>query len=401
MVLLATCSGVLNLFVDQLRQAIITSQANEQAQRVANRELRDLQAKLEYRVTERTKALERQQANSEKRAQELQTIAEISRYISTEKDLKKLLPLITRIVSDRFGFYHVGIFLLDETGKYAVLRAANSPGGQIMLGKQHRLEVGQTGIVGNVTSTGSPRVALNTGTDAVYFNNPDLPETRSEMALPLTTRGSIIGALDVQSTVPNAFSDDDVAVLSLLADQIAIAIDNAQLLEETQSSLAESQTLFNEYIAESWQKKTRTGILGYHQSLTGGRIITDTTISEFSFPPSEAEQTVEVPIRVRDQVIGVLNVRPLSGDKTLNAGELKIVQAVAERVGLALDNARLFEETSSRASRERLVTEITSRIRNTNNPQEMIKTAVEELQRALGATRVEILPQKAAPPPEI
>jgi GAF domain-containing protein len=107
-----------------------------------------------------------------------------------------------------------------------------------------------------------------------------------------------------------------------------------------------------------------------------------------------------VPIRLRDQVIGTLNIRPNNNDRTWSTDEINIVEAITERLGLALDNARLFDETTRRAEREHLVADITTKIRSTNDPQEMIKTAVEELKRALGATRIEIVPQKIAPPPE-
>lgn len=368
-------------------------------------QLQELVTDLEQRVEQRTAELEERTAElekitslSEKRADELQTIAEVAGYISTEKDLESLLPLITKTVSERFGHYHIGIFLLNENGKFAVLRAANSPGGRRMLERQHKLEVGQVGIVGNVTSTGKPRIALDTGVDAVFFNNPDLPETHSEMALPLTARGTIIGALDVQSTIPNAFTDADVSILGLLADQIAIAIDNVRLLAETQNALEESQTVFREYIADAWQKKSTSEILGYHQTLTGGRLITGKAAKEIDTPVDSEKDTLAVPIRLRDQVIGTLNIRPNNNDKTWSADEINIVQAVTERLGLALDNARLFDETTRRAEREHLVSDITTKIRSTNDPQEMIKTAVEELKRALGATRVEVVPQKIAPP---
>jgi GAF domain-containing protein len=256
--------------------------------------------------------------------------------------------------------------------------------------------VGQTGIVGNVTSTGTPRIALDTGADAIYFNNPNLPDTRSEMALPLRARGSIIGALDVQSTIQNAFTDTDISLLTLLADQIAIAIDNARLIDEAQSALAESQTIFSEYVAEAWQRKTASGVIGYHQTLTGGKVLTDLTPDSYK-EHANGHKSLEIPIRVRDQVIGMLNVRSVSKETEWSEDDLNVAQAITERLGLALDNARLFEETSTRASRERLVTEITTKIRGTNNPQEMIKTAVEELKQALGTTRVEIFP-KISPP---
>ncbi len=358
----------------------------------------NLESRVEQRTADlelRTLDLEQATAQSDKRANQLETIAEISRYISIEKNQEKLLLLITQIVSERFGFYHVGIFLLDEKGKFALLRAANSLGGQIMLRRQHKLEVGQTGIVGNVTSTGKPRIALDTGADAVYFNNPDLPETRSEMALPLSARGTIIGALDVQSTTSNAFGDEDISIISLLADQVSIAIDNVRLLAEAQNALAESQSVFSEYLADAWQKKSESAVTGYYQSLSGGKLITaQNQLNEIESPAEHKNSALVIPILVRDQIIGTLNILPNNESRTWSTDEVNIAQAVTERLGLALENARLFEETSTRASRERLVSDITTRIRGTNDPQEMIKTAVEELQRALGATRVEIVPQK-------
>ncbi|MBC7878434.1 MAG: GAF domain-containing protein [Anaerolineales bacterium] len=364
-------------------------------------QIQELVGNLEQRVEQRTAQLEETSNQNQKRAQDLQTIAEIARYISTEKDIESLLPLVTRTVSERFGFYHVGIFLLNENKSFAILRAANSTGGQAMLRRQHKLEVGFTGIVGNVTSTGSPRIALDTGADATYFNNPDLPGTRSEMALPLIARGTIIGALDVQSTIPNAFTEADVSIISLLADQVAIAIDNVRLLEDAQKALAESESVFSQYLSEAWHKKSESGVIGYYQTNAGGTVITANNHTNQTNTPSKNEDgTLAIPILVREQVIGTINIRPSNGDKTWNTDDVSIAQAITERLGLALDNARLFEETSTRASRERLVADITTRIRGTNDPQEMIKTAVEELQRALGATRVEIVPQKNSPSPD-
>ena len=220
-----------------------------------------------------------------------------------------------------------------------------------MLNRKHQLEVGQTGIVGYVTGSGLPRIALDTEVDTTYFNNPDLPDTRSEMALPLTARGAIIGALDVQSTEAKAFSDNDQSVISLLADQIAIAIDNVRLIGETKNALEESKTLFSEYISESWQKKTVSGVLGYHLTANGGKVISDATAPELAMGNPVEEKALKIPIKVRDEVIGTLNIRESSKENNWRAEDINVVQAVAERLVLALDNARLFEETSSRASR--------------------------------------------------
>lgn len=359
---------------------------------------------LEQRVLERTTDLEQATLQSGKRAEELQVVSEVARAVSTEVNLENLLELVTNVVSQRFGFYHVGVFLLDNINRNAVLRASNSPGGKRMVARKHSLPIGQVGIVGHVAASGEPRIALDVGEDATFFNNPDLPETRSEMALPLTVRGRIIGALDVQSSRPGAFSEADVETLRILADQVAIAIENARLLAETRQALAESQSLYGEYISRAWEKKAGQSVAGYHHAAGGGGLLEKpVTWDEIGTALNtgrpaitdgqDAPPAIAVPIRVQNQVIGVLDIRSPDAERVWTRDEVAIVEAIAERLALALENARLFEETSSRASREHAVAEITSRIRETNDPQAMIRTAIEELQRVLNVTRVEIIPQ--------
>ncbi|MFZ5857568.1 MAG: GAF domain-containing protein [Chloroflexota bacterium] len=364
--------------------------------------LRDTIGSLEERVEERTLDLQQATAQSTKRAEELHVVSEVARAVSTEIDLEKLLELVTNVVSNRFGFYHVGVFLIDQVNKTAVLRASNSPGGKRMITRKHSLPIGQVGIVGHVAASGTPRIALDVGEDATFFNNPDLPETRSEMALPLTVRGQIIGVLDVQSTKPGAFTSADAETLSILADQVAIAIENARLLAETREALAESQALYGDYVSRTWEKKTAQSIVGYQYSAgTGSSLEKPVEWDEIktvlntgrAAVSDEKIPAVAVPIRLQNQVIGVLNVRSADTNRTWTRDEVAVIEAVADRLALALENARLFEETSSRAAREHAVAEITSRIRETNDPQVMIRTAIEELQRVLNVNRVEIIPQ--------
>ncbi|HNR01053.1 MAG TPA: response regulator [Anaerolineaceae bacterium] len=206
-------------------------------------QLRDLVETLESRVRERTRQLAEQNEALQLRSRQLQTVADVARNIVSTRQVDSLLELVTRLVSERFGFYHSGIFLLDEASEYAVLRAASSPGGIKMLERKHKLRVGQVGIVGYVTGTGEPRIATDVGADAVFFNNPDLPETRSEMALPLKLGDLIIGALDVQSIEPDAFTQEDIALFTTLADQISVAIENANAYEVSQQNLEEMKEL--------------------------------------------------------------------------------------------------------------------------------------------------------------
>jgi len=164
-------------------------------------QLRELIGSLEQRVTERTHDLEESRTRLQRRAAQLEASAQVARAIASVLDPDQLLNQVVHLISDHFGHYHTGIFTLDQDGRWAVLRAANSAGGARMLARSHRLEVGVTGIVGAVAHTGQPRIALDVGADAVFFDNPDLPETRSEIALPLKARGQTIGVLDVQSTL--------------------------------------------------------------------------------------------------------------------------------------------------------------------------------------------------------
>ena len=365
--------------------------------------LQDTLGSLERRVAERTVDVETARLLSERRSQELQAVSDISRLISSEQRLDILLPLITRLVSERFDFYHVGIFFVDDTRQYAVLQAANSEGGRQMLARGHRLEVGQTGLVGFVSKSGQPRIALDVGEDAIYFDNADLPETRSEMALPLNVHGETIGVLDIQSTKPGVFTENDTKTLSILADQIAIAIANARLFGQNKQALEELQSLYNQYLRQEWKTfiHNRQNV-GYVQSIISGRPL------EAPVDSAEIQQalqggkvvvlgkrdralpTMAVPVKLRGQTIGVLHIQAPTKNRTWNEDEVKLAQAVADRLALALDNARLLFVSQRQTAKEQKVGEMTAKIGASMNMRNVLQTAVEELGRALPGSEVVI-----------
>jgi GAF domain-containing protein len=402
MLLLVLSAVILNLLVARLRTALTKAETNEQAQVIANRELTDLKVSLEQRVQERTielqqRGIELEFANKQiqRRAAQLEALAQVMQAITSVRDLQQLLPRIASVISDKFGFYHVGVFLLDEANEYAMLSATNSEGGRRMLERKHRLRVGAEGIVGHVTSTGEPRVALDVGKDTVFFNNPDLPETHSEMALPLRIEDRIVGALDVQSKEAGAFTGDDIQMLSLLANQVSLAIENARLFDETRIALAEAEATSRQFTREAWGRlPVEHNLIGYRYTITGASPLSEPVdLTGFDAPNKQMETNqILVPIELRGEKIGTLVVQSPSTE-ALNSDQLDLIKAVAERVALSAENARLFEETTRRAERERLVSDITSKVRSFNDPQAMIQTAAEELRKALGATRVEVIPQ--------
>ena len=225
---------LLGISLARLNQSIERARMDEE-------NLSKLNAELEQRVEERAAQLAESAIQIRKRASELEAIAHTARTAATAKSLEDLLPAVAREVSARFGHYHAGIFLLDDGKQFAILRAANSDGGQKMLARGHRLRVGDQGIVGFVTFTGDPRIVLNVGQDAAFFNNPDLPDTHAEVAVPLRFGREIIGALDIQSREPNAFTQEDVEIFTILADQVSVAIQNVRSLDQAQRALQEAE----------------------------------------------------------------------------------------------------------------------------------------------------------------
>lgn len=374
----------------------------------ANQELREAGVVLESRVQERTRALEEQStllaeqsARAELRARQLQTISELSNTVSTIDKLDLLLPRAASLVAERFGFYHVGIFLLDANREFAIFSGTNSEGGFKMLERGHRLRVGQEGIVGYVAATGRSRFVSDTGADAAFFNNPDLPETRAEAALPLIFGEQVIGVLDVQSTESNAFNEDMAEMLPVLAAQVAIAISNVRALEEARRLIGQMQTLNQEYTSDSWhrlaQRREQVGIrfTGANLQALPAPINTpqiDKAIRAGSVEESKTD--VAIPISLRGKVIGAINVRiPAGHEWTLD--EKEILQSVAERVALSLENARLVEEAQVQAGQERALAEMSNKISSSFRFESILRTAAEELSRALSGSEilVQISPQ--------
>ncbi len=365
-------------------------------------ELNQSLSSLELRVSERTTDLENARHQSEVRAEKLQAISEISKIIASEQKLETLFPLITRLVSERFGYYHAGIFLINETNQFAVLQAANSQGGKNMLARGHRLEVGASGIVGYVAKFGIPRIALDVGLDAVYFNNPDLPDTRSEMALPLKIHDQIVGVLDVQSEEPDAFNENDTSTLGILADQIAIAIENARLFTQTQQALDEAQTLYQQNVQEGWLTFSREeDSIGYQQSMIGGKKLTKPVETDeitqamnhgstlvFNADGVTHEPSIVAPIKLRGQIIGAMNIKAPANDRQWTSGEIELVEAISERLSIALENARLIQESRRQLVKEQTISEVTGKIGTSINLKNVLQTAVEELGRAMPGSEV-------------
>lgn len=340
-------------------------------------------------------------AQAGERARDLGTIAEISRIIASLRTPQRLLRDVVALVRDRFGFYHAQVFLIDQAGEYAVLSESTGQAGRELLARGHRLAVGSQSVIGQVTATGEPVVALDTDTSAIHRRNELLPDTRSEMALPLRIGDQVMGALDVQSVEPDAFDEDDVAVFQTMADQLAVALQNAQLFEETQAAVAEVETLNRRMVGQVWDR-----FVSRRDAPRAYRIEEGMVLPAEGLPPDvldrlgretiveldgeeNGELRVAVPIRVRGEVIGAFGFGGESLDK-LSQEDIALIESVAERVGVALENVRLFEQTQQQARREHLVNEITSKIVGSTDVNDILQTTARELGRVLRSPRTSI-----------
>lgn len=359
-------------------------------------QLQDFIGQLEKRVADRTSELEDQ-------SQRLLAAAEIAKEAASYTDPSKLLEEAGRLIQNRFGFYHTGIFLLDVTGEFARLVASPTEAGRQMIVNQHKLRVGEVGIVGRVAQTGEPRITLDTDLDALHFNNPLLPKTRSEMAIPIKAENRIIGVLDVQSDKPQAFAQEDVAIMTIFADQLGIAIERARLLQRVEANFAELERAYGRSSRDGWRALAESGVLsnaGYRfdnvriqpistapelgaQAMQSGKLVVQNEDGN-----GQSKQTlVAIPVKLRGQSIGVVTVKLKEG---YNQSTINTIEQAIERFASALESARLFEEARSRADREQAIAQVTSAISSTTEFESILRTTVEELGRSLGDSEVSI-----------
>ncbi len=390
--MLAIAAGMVNYLHGRSLQGTLTEL------RETSRDLEVARRDLVVRVEQRTAELSR-------RAEQFRAIAELSQAAAAIRDPDELLTAAAALISRELDFYHVGIFMLD--GGWAVLRAASSEGGQRMLARGHRLRIGQQGIVGYVAEMETSRYAFNVGDDAVWFNNPDLPSTKSEIALPLIIGARIRGVLDIQTEVPVAFGDEDVKVLRVLADGIAIAIQNARSLQEIQAAMERLERYQTTDVLQAWRRTLARKDLRVGYVYTDGETMrrpsgADRQPNHADGIADVTQQTTEdgsylllAPVRAAGRDVGVMS---FERSTPWSAEAMQLVRAVVAQLDLALENARLLEETRRRAMQEAARGEIVGRIRATASTDAILRNAAEELGRALQVERSRI---QLVPPEEM
>jgi GAF domain-containing protein len=321
--------------------------------------------------------LERRSADLERRDTQIRTAAEITRAISGELDPDQLFSRVVNLIKERFNLYYVGIFLIDDSGLYAVLREGTGVEGSAMLEDGHNLPVGGSSMIGASISQRGARIALDVGVEAARFDNPYLPDTRSELALPIISGDLVLGALTVQSDQSEAFDEEDIIVLQGIADNLSTAIENARLFRQTELNLQEIQKLHQQYLGDVWaQVIENQGNLRYE--------FINPQLVDIPSDGTTQYTKIKKPIILHDQVIGNLVFE--TSKPRFDPGEEALIEAVASQAALALENARLVETTQRSAQQDRIVADLSSKVWASTNIDTILRTALSEMVQTLQAT---------------
>ena len=349
--------------------------AQERAQTMYE-SVRKSQTELEKRVAERTAELAH-------KTSQLNAASLVTHETAAIQDLDRLLNRAVILIHEQFGCYHVGIYLVNQRGDYVTLQAASSEGGKRLLERGYRLRVGTEGIIGFVAAEKKPRISLDVGKDAIFFDNPELPKTRSELSLPLVVRSKVVGVLDLQSSEVEAFKYDDIDIFQTMADQIAVTIENARLLTESQLVISQLETISNENTRQNWKTELAVSKPAFLYSATGVRQIERIT-------QKAGNNALDIPIVLRGQKIGQISLQRKSELHKWTRQEETVANEVAAQTALALENIRLVERTRQRANREQAIANVTAHVRETLDLDTVLRTTVREIQKALNLQEAEI-----------
>jgi GAF domain-containing protein len=361
------------LLITGLENALKKSRIHLEELESANSSLSSAQTELR----DRSAALVNANTELENRTKKLRAVAEITRAAAALRSFDDLLSVITGTISQQLGYDHVAIFLLDEEKQYALLRSSH-PMLAAPQAEEYRLPVGQLGVVSTVAQTGQPRTALNLREPTSSVDSAGPGQRRSQLALPLKSGDEVFGVLDIHSTVPDGFSADDLSTLSILADQVGIALQNALLFEESQRALREASAESLQTSRHAWQAYEKSiQIKGYRYDGVKSEPLNEAK------PPSEAHHSLLVPVQLRGQTIGRLKLNPSNRSREWTDDELLMVKATAERVALALEGTRLLEEAQQRATREAFLSEVAAKLSTSFQLDAILRDTVHELGQSL------------------
>jgi GAF domain-containing protein len=323
----------------------------------------------------------------ERRMRELETASRIARDISTIQEMDLLLQSSVDLIQHEYGLYYAAIFLVDDSREYAVLESGTGEAGKTMRALNHRLKLDESSFVGYAVVRQQVRLSQNVAGDVVHYKNPHLPETQSELAIPLVVNQTAIGVLNVQSTQAEYFSPNDIHALQITADQLAVAIEKAILVRKLSQTLADLREGYRQATEQTWSSFLRSVKRNYAYRIEKGVIETGQIVVQPAYGKDGHPGTaVSVPITLRSQVIGVLDFH-FEGER-LQKDVIDLLQAASNRLATSLENARLLEEIQLKAARDRMISNITSKVRSESSIDRVLQTVAAELGHSMGVTDV-------------
>jgi GAF domain-containing protein len=360
-----------------------------------------------------TNSLRRLALDAQRTANQMEAAAQIGETAATAPTVGALLNLTVERIRDTFGFYHAQVFLVDQERRMARLEASTGRAGVALLARGHALPVGSRSIIGQTTYSGKAMIVNDVRNNPTHRVNELLPDTKAELALPLIISAEVIGALDVQSIDYGAFQADDIRSLQVIATQLASYIEKTQLvsrlqqqafdqqslIEQSQTSLRQIEDLNRRLTREGWSDYLRAhrsrGPLGY--TLQGDMVHQDTSWTAPMRQAYSGEQSVVIrhdqsaniaasPVRIRGEVIGVLEVER-DGTHPWTENDLEMAETLIDRLALALENARLYEQATLAAEREHIVNRIAQNVQEAESVDVILQSALSELSNVLGASR--------------
>jgi GAF domain-containing protein len=356
---------------------------------------RDLSARLKVQSRELEEQVLQRTQSLERKASQLETTSEIAKLSSEMVDPEVLMFQAVDLIQSRFDFYHASIFMLDESGNWANLVASTGEAGRKLLAQHFRLAVGSASIIGWVTTNRIPRVSQNVDQDPFYFKIPLLSETHSELAAPLIVGSRLLGVLDIQSIQPNSFSEDDIRAIQAIADELALAVDNARLLKETQQQLERYQSSYRDLARQSWRRITRSG---FKSTIRVGGRMDEEGLSEDEFRTleqaaqkmgtvlSEDEQEISIPVRMRGEHIATIGARKIGETERWSKDEIALLEAVSGQVALALESARQYTEEHRRVSELEVVNRVSQAVSQHLRLDSLYRVVHAQINQVLGET---------------
>lgn len=372
--------------------------------------IRHLTAQTAKERKDYARLIEDRSALVKEHAVQLQAASELARQVSDARDLVILADRCAHLIQERFNFYHVGIYLIDDERRFIVLKAAAGLAGSLDLQMGKKIRLGEVNLISNAAVSGETRIINNVDTDYIFRRDPLLPDTRAEAIFPLKAGSEVVGVVDVHSLILNAFGEDETVTLQILADILAIAVQNVRLVQSLQKSALEANILYQRYTQAIWSRealgkraggyeynlfevKPIEGKAGYRYDLPSEvlerlRSGKATRVKRSALEPaqapggeaSSAEQSVLlVPLLLYNQIVGIIGLEEAEPERVWTDDEIAVIEAVANQITLSLDNARLLEEAQFRSSQLRLLQEVTAVAASHTNLLELLDNVSQKL----------------------